>query len=165
MQYMKKFYILWASAFILLLSGCGARPFVKTDAAIIIMKTQKIKFADTGYIRSNEDLVALELFSAGQAVGKFEIENMVCVDGEGCMRKSSFNAEYLNANYPDTLMENILRSKPIYGGQNLLKNEHGFEQHILDEYVEIKYRVTDRQIYFKDRANRVLIKIKKQGIE
>ena len=165
MQYMTKFYILWASAFILLFSGCGARPFVKTDAATIIMKTPKIKFADMGYIRSNEDLVALELFSAGQAVGKFEIENMVCVDGEGCMRKSSFNAEYLNAHYPDTLMENILRSKPIYDGQNLLKNEHGFEQHILNEHVEIKYRVTDRQIYFKDRANRVLIKIKKQGTE
>jgi hypothetical protein len=159
---MKKFYTLWASAFILLLSGCGARPFVQTDAATIIMKTPKIKFADTGYIRSNEDLVALELFSAGQAVGKFEIENMVCVEGEGCMRKSSFNAEYLSAKYPDTLMENILRSKPIYDRQNLVENEHGFTQIIIDEYVDIKYKVTDRQIYFKDRENRVLIKIKKQ---
>ena len=162
---MKKFYTLWASAFILLFSGCGARPFVKTDAATIIMKTPKIKFADTGYIRSNEDLVALELFSAGQAVGKFEIENLVCVDGEGCMQKSSFNAEYLNVNYPDTLLENILRSKPIYDGQNLVQNAHGFEQNIIDEYVEIIYKITDRQIYFKDRENSVLIKIKKQGME
>ena len=162
---MKKFYILWASAFILLFSGCGARPFVKTDAATIIMKTPKVKFADTGYVRSNEDVVALELFSAGQTVGRFEIENMVCVDGEGCMRKSSFNAEYLNEHYPDTLMENILRSKPIYDGQNLIEDEHGFKQTILDEHVEIQYKVTDRQIYFKDRANSVLIKIKKQGIE
>ena len=162
---MRKFYTLWASAFILLFSGCGARPFVKTDAATIIMKTPKIKFADTGYIRSNEDVVALELFSAGQAVGKIEIENLVCVDGEGCMRKSSFNAEYLNANYPDTLMENILRSKPIYKGQNLSENAHGFEQSISDDGVDIRYKVTDRQIYFKDRENSVLIKIKKQGME
>ncbi len=159
---MRKFYILWVSAFILLLSGCGARPFVQTDVATIILKTPKLKFADTGYIRSNEDLVALELFSAGQAVGKIEIENLVCVDSEGCMSKSSFNAEYLNANYPDTLMENILRSKPIYDGQNLVENAHGFEQTILDENVKIYYKVTDRQIYFKDRENRVLIKIKKQ---
>ena len=163
---MRKFYTLWVSLVALLfLSGCGARPFVKTDAATIILKTPKLKFADTGYVRSNEDLVVLELFSAGQAVGKFEIENMVCVEGEGCMRKSSFNAEYLNANYPDTLMENILRSKPIYDGQNTVHNAHGFEQNIIDEHVEINYRVTDRQIYFKDRENRVLIKIKKQGIE
>ena len=159
---MTKFYILWASALILLLSGCTPRPFVTNDAATIIMKTPKVRFADTGYIRSNEDVVALELFSAGQAVGSFEVENMICVDGEGCMRKSSFNAEYLNAHYPDTLLENVLRSQPIYDGQNILQNEHGFEQHIMEEYVEIKYRVTKRQIYFKDRTNSVLIKIKKQ---
>jgi len=159
---MTKYFTLWASLLLLLLSGCTARPFVNSHTATIILKTPKIKFADQGYIRSNEDLVALELFSAGHPVGKFEIESMVCVDGEGCMRKSSFNAEYLNVYYPDTLMENVLRGRPIYGGVNFIKNEHGFEQHILDEFVEIKYRVSERQIYFKDRQNRVLIKIKKR---
>jgi len=162
MQYMTKYFILWASLLALLLSGCGARPFVHNDAATIIFKTPKIKFADQGYVRSNEDVVSLELFSAGVAVGKFEIEKMVCVDGEGCMRKSSFNAEYLNEHYPDTLMEHVLRGEPIYNGMNLLKTEHGFEQHVLDEYVEIKYRVTGKQIYFKDRGSGVLIKIKKR---
>jgi len=160
---MKKYFTLWVSFFALLfLSGCGARPFVHEDAATIIMKTHKIKFADTGYIRSNDDVVSLELFSAGIAVGKFEIESLVCVDGEGCMRKSSFNEEYLSEYYPDTLMENVLRSKPIYNGTNIVRSEHGFEQHIMDEYVNITYKVTQRQLYFKDRKNRVLIKIKKQ---
>ena len=160
---MKKYFTLWVSLFALLfLSGCGAKPFVHENAATIIMKTHKIKFADTGYIRSNKDVVALELFSAGMAVGKFEIENLVCVDGEGCMRKSSFNEEYLSEHYPDTLMENVLRSRPIYERANLLQSEHGFEQQIIDEYVDIKYKVTERQIYFKDRTNRILIKIKKQ---
>lgn len=160
---MRKFYTLWVSlAALLFLSGCGARPFVKTDVATIILKTPKLKFADTGYVRSNEDLVALELFSAGQAVGKIEIEDLVCVDGEGCMRKSSFNAEYLSADYPDSLMENILRSNPIYNGLNLVKDAHGFEQTISKNGVDIRYKVTDRQTYFKDRKNRVLIKIKKQ---
>ncbi len=160
---MKKYFTLWVSLLTLLfLSGCGARPYVHEDAATIIMKTPKIRFADTGYVRSNEDVVALELFSAGMAVGKFEIENLVCVDGEGCMRKSSFNEEYLSEHYPDTLMENILRSRPIYDGLNLVENAHGFEQYILDDDVNIKYRVTERQIYFKDRRNGVLIKIKKQ---
>ena len=161
MRYMTKFSILWASLLLLLLSGCGARPFVETTAATIILKTPKIKFADMGYVRSNGDVVALELFSAGHPVGKFEIENLVCVEGEGCMRKSSFNEAYLNVHYPDTLMEDVLRGKPIYEGLNLLKNEHGFEQHIFDEYVDIKYRVSERQIYFKDSENGILIKIKK----
>ena len=160
---MRKYFTLWASALALLfLSGCGAKPFVNNDASTIIMKTPKIKFADAGYVRSNEDVVALELFSAGHAVGKFEIENMVCVDGQGCLRKSSFNKEYLNEHYPDTLLENILRGEPIYENQNLLKSEHGFEQHILDEFVNIKYKVSPNQTYFKDRSNKILIKIKKQ---
>ncbi len=145
-----------------MLSGCGARPFVQTDVATIVLKTPKLRFADTGYIRQNAELVALELFSAGQAVGKFEIGTLVCVDGEGCMRKSSFNAEYLSADYPDTLMEDILRSNPIYKGKNLVKNRQGFEQNISKDGVDIRYKVTDRQIYFKDRKNSVLIKIKKE---
>lgn len=160
---MRRSYTLWVSLVALLfLSGCGARPFVQTDAATIILKTPKLRFADTGYIRSNERVVALELFSAGQAVGKFEIENLVCVEGEGCMRKSSFNAEYLCSEYPDTLMENVLRSQPIYEGEELVRNRHGFEQNISKDGVEIRYKVTDRQIYFKDRRNSVLIKIKKE---
>ena len=158
---MTKFSILWASLLLLILSGCGAKPFVKSESARIILKTPKIKFADMGYVRSNEDVIALELFTAGQPVGKFEIENMVCVEGEGCLRKSSFNEEYLNVNYPDTLMEDILRGVPIYGALNLSKSEHGFKQNILDEYVDIKYKVSEKQIYFKDRQNGILIKIKK----
>ena len=159
---MTKFSILWASLLLLLLSGCGAKPFVKTESATIILKTPKIKFADMGYVRSNEDLIALELFTAGQPVGKFEIEKMVCVEGEGCLRKSSFNAEYLNMHYPDTLLEHVLRGVPIYDRLNLVDNAHGFEQDILDEFVDIKYRVSLGQIYFKDRWNGILIKIKKK---
>ena len=159
---MTKFSILWASLLLLMLSGCGAKPFVKSESATIILKTPKIKFADMGYVRSNEDVIALELFTAGQPVGKFEIESMVCVDGEGCLRKSSFNEEYLNVHYPDTLMEDVLRGVPIYDALNLSKNEHGFKQNILDEYVDIKYKVSEKQIYFKDRQNGILIKIKKQ---
>lgn len=159
---MTKYFTLWASLVIALLSGCGARPFVQVDAATVILKTPKLKFADAGYIRSNEELIALELFSAGHPVAKFEIENLVCVDGEGCLSKSSFNEEYLSGKYPDTLLENLLRGKPIYKGLNLLDNGHGFEQKIVNEDVDIKYRVSKGQIYFKDRVNGVLIKIRKQ---
>jgi len=159
---MRRFYTLWVSLAILLFGGCVAKPFTTSDAATIVLKSPKLKFADAGYLRSSEEMVALELFSAGQAVAKIEVGKLICVEGEGCMRKSSFNAEYLNARYPDTLMENILRSRPIYGGQNLRRDEHGFEQIIMDDTVEIAYRVTQKQIYFRDRKNRVLIKIKKQ---
>jgi hypothetical protein len=159
---MKKSYILWASAFILLLSGCTAKPFTHSEAATIILKSPKLKFADTGYLRSNDETVALELFSASQPVAKIEVARLICVEGEGCMCKSRFNAEYLSARYPDDLLENILRSRPIYGGKNLIKNQQGFEQNITDEGVDIAYKITPNQIYFHDSKNSVLIKIKKQ---
>jgi len=161
-RYMRKFYTLWASLFILLFGGCMAKPYVQTDAATIILKSPKLKFADTGYVRSNAELVALELFSAGQAVAKIEVEKLICIEGEGCMRKSSFNAEYLSQKYPDTLLENILRSRPIYEGKNLVRDDEGFEQRIVNDEVDIRYTVSPGTIYFKDRKNSVLIKIKKQ---
>jgi len=142
-----------------------ARPFVHSDAATVVLKSPKLKFADTGYLRSNDEMVVLELFSAGQAVARIEVAKLICVEGEGCMRKSRFNADYLSAHYPDTLLENVLRSRPIYGGRNLVRNSGGFEQMIVDGKVEIEYRVTARQIYFRDRKNSVLVKIKKQQKE
>jgi hypothetical protein len=159
---MKNFYILWASAFILLLGGCTVKPFTHSDAATIILKSPKFKFADTGYLKSSDELVALELFSASQPVAKIEVARLICVEGAGCMCKSRFNTEYLSAKYPDDLLENILRSHPIYSGKNLIKNQQGFEQKIADEGVDIEYKITPMQIYFHDRANSVLIKIKKQ---
>ncbi|MDA3945304.1 MAG: hypothetical protein PF439_01305 [Helicobacteraceae bacterium] len=160
---MRKFYTLWVSlAALLLMGGCGARPYVQTSPATIILKSPKLKFADSGYIRSNENLVALELFSAGQAVAKIEVENLICVEGEGCMRKSAFNADYLSIHYPDTLLENILRSQPIYDGQNLVRYDDGFEQNIVNDAVDIRYRIRPGTIYFKDQKNSVLIKIKKE---
>ena len=159
---MRKSYTLWASLLILLFGGCMAKPYVQTDAATIILKSPKLKFADVGYVRSNEELVALELFSAGQAVAKIEVEKLICIEGEGCMRKSRFNAEYLSQKYPDTLLENILRSRPIYKGKNLVRDDEGFEQRIVNDEVDIRYTVRPGTIYFKDRKNSVLIKIKKQ---
>ena len=159
---MRKFYILWASVLILLLSGCVAKPFTHSDAATIILKSPKLKFADTGYLKSSDEMVALELFSASQAVAKIEVNRLICVEGEGCMSKSRFNAEYLSAEYPDDLMENILRSNPIYSSKNLIRNQQGFEQQIVEDGVEIEYKITPRQIYFHDRKNSILVKIKKQ---
>lgn len=159
---MIKFYILWVSILILLLGGCVAKPFTHFDAATIILKSPKLKFADTGYLRSSDEMVALELFSVSQPVAKIEVARLICVEGEGCMSKSRFNAEYLSAKYPDTLLENILRSNPIYKGRNLVENAQGFEQKITDDGVDIEYRITPKQIYFHDRKNSVLVKIKKQ---
>ena len=155
---MMKSFILWAS--LLLFSGCALKQYEVTVSKVIVLKTPKIKFADTGYIRSSDDSVEVELFTAGQVVGRIVINHLVCVKDEGCLSKSGFNETYLNMAYPDTIMQHILLGKPIFEGHQLQESDKGFEQHIRNEAVDIIYRVDARQTYFKDKQNKILIKIK-----
>jgi len=153
-----KSFILWVS--LLLFGGCSLKQYEVTEPKVIVLKTPKIKFADTGYVRSTDNSVKIELFTAGQAVGKIAINHLVCVEGEGCLSKGSFNESYLNKAYPDTIMQHILLGKPIFNAQHLQRSDEGFEQRIQNKAVNIIYRVDANQIYFKDKQNRILIKIK-----
>ncbi|RLA70699.1 MAG: hypothetical protein DRG24_06500 [Epsilonproteobacteria bacterium] len=153
-----KSFILWVS--LLLFGGCAFKQYVLTEPKVIILKTPKIKFADTGYVRSTGDSVEVELFTAGQVVGKIAINHLVCVQDEGCMSKSGFNESYLNEAYPDTILQHILLGKPIFDSENLKKNNAGFEQYIYRNTINIIYKVNEKQIYFKDKQNKILIKIK-----
>ncbi len=156
---MKKLFIPWVSLF-LFFGGCSLRQYQTSEPKLIVLKTKKLKFSDTGYVRSAGDAVEVELFSAGQAAGRISIDRLVCVDNEGCLNKGAFNAEYLSRYYPDAIMQHILLGKPIFGRQSLRRSMEGFEQRIENREVDITYRVGGGEIYFKDRKNRILIKIK-----
>ena len=145
--------------FLLLLTGCSTKNYQHTQSKIVIIKSPLIKFADLGYIRNSDDSVGLELFIAGVRIQNIEINHLVCVD-DGCMTKAGFNADYLNTHYPDDILQNILLSRPIFNSKNKLKIDDGFEQRIVNENVEILYRITSKVIYFKDKKNKILIKIK-----
>ena len=146
-------------ALALFFTACSIKNYKQTSSKIIIIKSPKIKFADLGYIRNSDKAIELELFLAGKAIKKIQINHLVCVD-EGCMSKSSFNDEYLSASYPDELLQNILLGLEIYDGKNLVKTANGFEQHIKSENIDIRYSVTPSVTAFKDRKNRIIFKIK-----
>ncbi len=146
-------------ALALFFSACSIKNYEQTSSKIIIIKSPKIKFADLGYIRNSDKALELELFLAGKAIKKIQINHLVCVD-EGCMSKSSFNDEYLSASYPDELLQNILLGLEIYNGKNRVKTLNGFEQYIKSENVDIRYSVTPSVTMFKDRKNRIIFKIK-----
>lgn len=145
--------------FLLLFTGCSINNYQHTQSKIIIIKSPLIKFADLGYIRNTNDSIGLELFIAGQRIQNIEINHLICVD-DGCMTKSGFNTDYLNSHYPDDILQNILLSRPIFDSKNKVKIDDGFEQRIVNENVEIIYRITSKVIYFKDKKNRIIIKIK-----
>lgn len=154
---MKNYYLLLV--FSLLINGCSIKNYTHEESKVIIIKTPKLKFSDLGYIRHSGSNIELELFMAGVSVKKIDINHLICVD-EGCMLKSNFNKEYLNAEYPSDILQNILLSQEIYDGKNRVKTPDGFRQEIQTKNVDILYKVTSKEIFFKDRKNRIIFKIK-----
>ncbi|MDD2448776.1 MAG: hypothetical protein PHS42_00635 [Sulfurimonas sp.] len=145
--------------FALLFSACSVKNYEITQTKVIIIKTKKLKFADLGYVRNTGDSIELELFVASKVIEKISINHLICTS-EGCMTKSSFNKEYLNESYPSDILQNILLANVIYGGKNRVQTEFGFEQRVVDEDVDIVYRVSEEETFFKDRKNRIIFKIK-----
>jgi hypothetical protein len=150
-------YILLAIA--LFFAGCSTTTYTKTQSKILIIKTKKFKFSDLAYIRNNGNSIQIEMFVAGKVIKRIEIQNFICVD-EGCISKSSFNKEYLSKYYPDSFLQNIFQAKKIFKGKNTTLTPNGFTQNIKTKNVDIKYSVTPKQTYFKDKKNKILIKIK-----
>jgi len=144
---------------VLLLSACSVKNYEHTSSKIIIIKSPKIKFADLGYIRNSDNSIELELFSAGNVIEKIAINHLICVSA-GCMSKRGFNSDYLDNSYPKDLLQNILLGKEIYEGENRVKTVNGFTQKIVSKDVDISYKVSLHQIFFKDRKNRIIFKIK-----
>jgi len=145
--------------FALLFSACSTKNYELTQTKIIIIKSPKLKFADIGYLRNSSESIELELFVAGKVIEKISINHLICVS-KGCMSKSGFNEEYLNKSYPTDTLQNILLGTAIYDGKNRVQTQSGFEQQIKDRHVEITYRVSPHAIYFKDKKNNILFKIK-----
>jgi hypothetical protein len=143
----------------LFLSACSIKTYEQTQAKILIIKSPLIKFADLAYIRHSGSAIELELFVAGKAIKTIAINHLICVD-EGCMSKAAFNEEYLSGAYPSDILQNILLHKAIYNAKNRIQTDNGFSQEIQTQDVDIYYKVTDSKTYFKDKKNRIMIKIK-----
>lgn len=117
-----------------------------------------------GYIRYDDDVVQVELFTAGVSVEKITLDNNeVCVS-IGCMSEEKFTKEYLNPNYPPDTMRHVLQNIDIFGGLGKSKACNGVEyQYIRNDEIDVMYRRKQGEILFKDRLNGVMIKIEDVG--
>lgn len=156
---MQKYSILWVSLFALVIGGCSSKHYSISEPKIITIKSPKLKFADTGYIRHEGEAVEAELFTAGVAVEKISIDEKVCVSA-GCMSEEEFIREYLSAEYPADTLRRILLGEPIFNGINTSEQCGGAKtQYIRNEKMDIVYRLKSDMTYFKDRTNGLIIKI------
>jgi hypothetical protein len=150
--------------FILFFTACSLHKIEKEESAFIIIKTAKFKYADMGFISSNSSVVKVEIYGAGQPLMNLEINGInVCMSTFKCMEKKDFNAEVLHASYPETLLENIFKSKPIFDKKSLVKEKEGFSQKLTKEGVyDISYSVKGSQRIFRDSLNKILIKVREE---
>lgn len=156
---MQKYSILWVSVFALLIGGCATKNYSVSQPKMIVIKSPKLKFADMGYIRYAQDAVEVELFTAGAAVEKISIDTLVCLS-TGCMSEEAFVKEYLYQDYPSDTMRRVLQNEPIFDGNGTSESCGGVKiQNIRNDEMDIVYRRSPSQTYFKDRLNGLMIKI------
>ena len=145
-------------------SACTPIP-KKQESAFIVIKTPTMKYADMGFISSSVNGLEVEIYAAGQPLMSFEINGLnVCMSTFECMDKKSFNEKVLSAVYPDDILENIFRAKPIFNSKNLEQDKEGsFSQKLTKEGVyDISYSVNSKQRTFRDKLNKILIKVREQ---
>jgi hypothetical protein len=143
-----------------LFTGCSTKTYHQTLSKKIVLKTSTWRFADTGFLRLNDDVADLEIIALGNSVLKLSVyADQVC-QGIGCIDTKTFNETYLNPHYPKTLFDDLLRAKPLFHGKNFVQQTDGFEQVVRTSgKYNILYRVRSGKIYFKDRQSNILIKI------
>ena len=145
---------------ILVLTGCTQKvQYNSSKAYFIVIKNSQMAIGDTGFIKRNDNQINLQIFSAATPVFDLHVNKDVCM-GYTCLSRKSFNSEFFGYKHYEKFIDELFSMQPIYNKQNMVKNESGFEQKIKTKNYDITYRVRDRSLYFKDRKNKILIKLK-----
>ena len=153
---MSKFFLV----LLLFFTGCAFKtPYKSSKPYYIVIKNSKIALADTGFIKKDDGRLNLQLFTAGTPVFDLHVKNDVCLDYI-CLKRKNFNREFFGNRHYDSFIDELFNLKPIYSKKNLKKIANGFEQKIKTDSYDITYRVEGENLYFKDRKNKILIKLK-----
>ncbi len=142
----------------LLFGGCAHKASV-TKPSLIIFKSKQFRYADSGFVRRSGGGVVVEIYNAAQPLLRLRLFKRVCMK-DRCMSYEQFNRHFLSPFYPPRLIQQVFLARPIFAGENLIEESDGFVQKIKDNHLDIIYQVQDGTIYFKDRKNHILIKIK-----
>lgn len=144
-------------------TSCATKPqqTLSTPSTILI-KTDGIKIFDTGFVENNQNSHTIKVLNLGVQILEIKIfKEKTCLD-LNCYKRDVFNQKYLSSEYENDFLEKLVLKKPIFNGENLIKEERGFSQTIKrNSKFDITYQVNENEIYFKDKVNKILIKIGK----
>ncbi len=144
---------------VFVLGGCGAKYYEKPQPALIVIKSASLKYADMGFIYRGKNIVKVQIYYSGRPVFALSVGKRVCVDSK-CMSEREFYRKYLKADYPPGTLARILSKRPIFGGEGLEHESGRMVQRIYEEgRFDIIYTFDSASARFRDRLNRILIKI------
>ena len=162
---MQKTGLLWVLIFVFLTTGCVKPTFDRQDSALIVFKTPTFRYADMGFIYQSEDALKVEIYSSGQVLTSFMMQDgQICMSALKCMGAAKFNAEVLSRYYPESLLGNVFKGEYIFDKEGVKKSRNGFTQKIFkSRKYDISYSVLNGQIVFRDTINNILIKVKRNS--
>jgi len=128
---------------------------MKSKTISISMKSPKLRFSGVSFVKFNNSKVNMNIKILNAPNIRISIYKDVCINGI-CLSKKEFNYKYFNYRYPDSLLENIIKARPIFKALNIKRNKKGFTQTI----AKITYVVNGKHTVFRDKYHHILIKTK-----
>lgn len=157
-----KNYILYIIC-ILLFVSCSTKKSVFTSKQIVLtIKSKNIKYHDISMMKSSKSSILIDGFLAGTKIFNLSISKNICMNGI-CLTPELFNTKFLSTKYENDILKNIFTKLPLFAGENMIKHENGFTQTLHTKHYNISYTVTNNNVYFEDKVNRILIKLKEIG--
>lgn len=153
-----KFFLIFFIFVSFLVSCTSNKPSVN-KAFLLILKTEKFRFSDTAFIDYNSKKADIEGYFSGKVVLNLRFGSVVCVENV-CMDKGEFNARYLHYTYYDNIFLDIVNKKRLEFEGSLEESKSGFVQMYKDDTKDITYKVKANEVFFRDKKNSIIIKIK-----
>jgi hypothetical protein len=124
-------------------SGCSSKSLpLKTTDNIILFKTKKLRFYDTGFIQYHKDFTKIEIFQASIPVLSLKLyEDRVCQSTFRCILNEAFNDEFLDSSYPSRFLKDFFDGKKI-------------------DILNTTYKKEVNRVYFKDKAHNIKLMYK-----
>jgi len=126
----------------------------------VVVKTKNLAIADGGFLTKADNYKSLEVFSAGKIVLHVELNKNACINNL-CTNRLDFNQRVFGYSYYESFLDDVLDKKEIYDGKNIVKTSDGFKQNIKTKNYDIIYKVDKKSLYFKDKINHVLLKLRR----
>ncbi|WP_456382476.1 hypothetical protein [Hydrogenimonas sp.] len=145
---------------LLLWGGCVSRVYEKPISALVVFRTPTFAYADQGFVYRGREGIKVQIYVSGKAAFELKVGGKRVCLGNACMRERAFYRKYLHTDYPEGTLAAIFSRAPIFGGEGLEEKAGRFVQRIEEAgRFDIIYAFDSRSAKFRDRLNRILIKM------